>query len=104
MNATLDATLDRQMCAAPRAIDYDAYRARAAAMRRQAQRAAIRSMVRYARRAGFTAIRSIVAAALLAAILFAFGQADAASNPGSPAGGGMKPPSASPASSPVILR
>ncbi|NWG22901.1 MAG: hypothetical protein HXY30_00540 [Pseudorhodoplanes sp.] len=99
--------LELQMCrdgAAPRTIDYDACRVRAAAKRRQAKRAAARVMVRHARRAGLSATRSIVAAALLAAMLFAFGRADATPSSGSSTGDGMKPPSVAMAPSSIPPR
>jgi hypothetical protein len=71
----------RGACIQPRAIDYDAYRARAAAERQRARTAAFKSVARHFHRAGLISIQTALAAAVLACtILFAFGPADAAPN------------------------
>lgn len=63
-----------------RAIDYDAYRARAFVERKQARADAVRSVARYFKRTGLM-IRAATAFAVLAgAIFLAFGPADAAPN------------------------
>jgi hypothetical protein len=74
--------LERQMSrdrAAPHAIDYDAYRARASAERQQARHAATASVLRFIRRTRLASAQAVIAAAtLLGAILLAFGAANAA--------------------------
>lgn len=66
--------------ATPSAIDYDAWRARASAERRQARANAVRSVARYFKRAGLL-IRAATALAVLAgAILLASGSAQAKPN------------------------